>query len=139
MQLTDNTTYLFELEMKVRDYEVDYEGIVNNANYLHYLEHTRHEFCLGAGLSFAAMHERGIDPVLRRAEIDYISPLRSGDTFLSCLRLHRKGPRFIFEQDIYRLPDHAPVLRALITVASIENGRLGRGEVLAEAFANYLK
>ena len=41
--------YIFELPMKVRDYEVDSEGIVNNAVYLHYLEHTRHEFCEWAG------------------------------------------------------------------------------------------
>lgn len=44
--------YIYELKMKVRDYEVDCQGIVNNANYLHYLEHTRHEFCQQAGLSF---------------------------------------------------------------------------------------
>lgn len=41
--------YIYELPIKVRDYEVDAEGIVNNANYLHYLEHTRHEFCEEAG------------------------------------------------------------------------------------------
>ena len=38
-QLSD---YTYCLEFKVRDYEVDSQGIVNNANYLHYLEHTRH-------------------------------------------------------------------------------------------------
>ena len=31
--------YIYELEMKVRDYECDLQGIVNNANYQHYLEH----------------------------------------------------------------------------------------------------
>ena len=36
--------YIFEYIIDVRDYEIDAEGIVNNANYLHYLEHTRHEF-----------------------------------------------------------------------------------------------
>ena len=51
--------YIYELPIKVRDYEVDAEGIVNNANYLHYLEHTRHEFCEEAGLSFREMHARG--------------------------------------------------------------------------------
>ena len=30
--------YIFSLTLKVRDYELDSEGIVNNANYLHYLE-----------------------------------------------------------------------------------------------------
>lgn len=129
---------IFELEMKVRDYEVDYEGIVNNAVYLNYFEHTRHEFCEQAGLSFASMHRRGIDPVVRRAEIDYLSPLRSADRFVSRLSLERSGPRFIFMQEILRLPAREPAVRARITVACIENGKLTRGDSLAEAFSNYL-
>mgnify|MGYP000076768217 len=51
--------YIYELPMKVRDYECDLQGIVNNANYQHYLEHTRHEFLLSAGVSFAGLHEQG--------------------------------------------------------------------------------
>ena len=35
--------YLYKLEMKTRDYECDIQGVVNNANYIHYLEATRHE------------------------------------------------------------------------------------------------
>ena len=50
--------YIYELPMKVRDYECDLQGIVNNANYQHYLEHTRHEFLLSAGVSFAGLHEK---------------------------------------------------------------------------------
>ena len=50
--------YIYELEMKVRDYECDLQGIVNNANYQHYLEHTRHEFLSSVGVSFAALHEQ---------------------------------------------------------------------------------
>ena len=46
--------------MEVRDYECDIEGIVNNANYLHYTEHTRHLFLKHCGLSFAEMHEKGV-------------------------------------------------------------------------------
>ena len=48
--MTD-TKYVYEREMEVRDYELDAEGIVNNANYLHYLEHTRHGFCVANGIS----------------------------------------------------------------------------------------
>ena len=131
------TKYIFEIPMKVRDYEVDAEGIVNNANYLHYLEHTRHEFCESAGLSFREMHLAGIDPVLSRVEIDYKPPLGLGESFISKLNLSRRGPLFIFQQDIYK-PDGTPVVQAKICVACLEYGRLSRGEKLAEAFKDYL-
>ena len=58
--------YIFDLKMKVRDYECDLQGIVNNANYQHYLEHTRHEFLLAENVSFADLHARGIDAVVAR-------------------------------------------------------------------------
>jgi acyl-CoA thioester hydrolase len=130
--------YTFTLKMQVRDYELDYQGIVNNANYLHYLEHTRHEFCRQAGLTFAGMHERGIDPVLASVKIDYRHPLRSDETFISCLNIQRRGPKFIFQQDLYK-EDGTPVLMAQVAVACVENGQLTRGEVLAELFKDYLQ
>ena len=48
--------YIFETRIEVRDYECDIEGIVNNANYLHYLEHTRHLFLKSIGVSLAKLH-----------------------------------------------------------------------------------
>ncbi len=56
-----NTKYIYETRMEVRDYECDIQGIVNNANYLHYTEHTRHRFILSLGVSFSKLHEQGID------------------------------------------------------------------------------
>ena len=58
--------YIYELKMKVRDYECDLQGIVNNANYQHYLEHTRHEFLLAHDISFSRLHEQGTDAVVAR-------------------------------------------------------------------------
>lgn len=129
--------YVFELPIKVRDYEVDAEGIVNNANYLHYLEHTRHEFCQFAGFTFREMHSQGIDPVLRKVEIEYLTPLGLGEEMISKLNISRKGARFIFQQDIYK-PDGTPVVKSIVTVVCLENGRLGRGDVLAQKFEKYL-
>lgn len=129
--------YVFELPIKVRDYEVDAEGIVNNANYLHYLEHTRHEFCQFAGFTFREMHSQGIDPVLRKVEIEYLTPLGLGEEMISKLNISRKGARFIFQQDIYK-PDGTPVVKSIVTVVCLENGRLGRGDLLAQKFEKYL-
>lgn len=126
------------MPMRVRDYEVDSQGIVNNAVYLHYLEHTRHEFCRAAGTSFRSMQEAGIDPVLRGVSIEYLRPLGLGEEMVSKLAMRRDGARFVFIQDIYSLPDLEPVVRAEVTVVCLEKGRLSRGEVLAEAFAKYL-
>ena len=130
--------YQFELPIKVSDYETDSQGIVNNANYLHYLEITRHDFCEQAGTSFRAMQQQGLDPVVRKIEIEYISSLTLGDTMISRLRMHREGARFIFRQDIFNALNEAPVVRATVTIVCLEDGRLSRGDTLAEAFARYL-
>ena len=58
--------YAFEIEMKVRDYECDLQGVVNNSNYQHYMEHARHEFLETTGTSFSALHNQGIDVMVSR-------------------------------------------------------------------------
>ncbi len=130
--------YIFELPLKVRDYEVDAEGIVNNANYLHYMEHTRHEFCEKAGLSFREMTARGLTPVVRQVEVTYLSSLGLGDSMVSKLSLERDGARFIFIQDIYRADDGRPVVKGRVTIVSLKDGRLDRGDELARAFEDYI-
>ena len=118
--------YAYELKMKVRDYECDLEGIVNNANYQHYMEHTRHEFLLEAGISFAEMNEKGIVPVVARITIAYKTPLRSRDEFLSCLNIKQEGVRYVFRQDIYRLPDMKLAARGTVDTVCLVDGKLSR-------------
>ena len=91
--------YIYELKMKVRDYECDLQGIVNNANYQHYLEHTRHEFLTSVGISFARLHEEGVDPVVARLTMAFKTPLRSGDEFVSKLYLKKEVPSARHESD----------------------------------------
>ncbi len=116
--------YVFELKFKVRDYECDLEGIVNNANYQHYMEHTRHEFMLSAGLSFADMYAQGITPVVARITIAYKMPLRSRDEFVSKLSVRKEGVRYVFLQDIFRLPDMKLVARGRVDTVCLVQGRL---------------
>lgn len=129
--------FIFELPMQVRDYELDSQGIVNNAVYLHYLEYTRHEFCRMVGCSFRDLQLEGIDPVLRKVEIEYVRSLVSGDRFVSKLAFWREGPRFIFRQHLFT-PGGDPVVRADVTVVCLRGGRLTRGDELAAPFAKYL-
>lgn len=118
--------YLFQTEFKVRDYECDLQGVVNNANYLHYMEHTRHEFLLTVGDDFRVMHEKGIDLFVRKMEVEYLKALRSGDTFISLLNCYKQGAKGIFVQDLYLL-DGTPITRGKVEAVEVINGVLTRG------------
>ena len=130
--------YLYTLEMETRDYECDIQGIINNANYQHYLEVTRHKWLQQEGFSFQKWHEEGIDVVVTEINIRYKTPLRGQEAFLSCLNLKREGARFVFEQDIYRKSDHALCISARVETVCVQDGKLSRGDELAEKFAGYL-
>ena len=130
--------YIFELTMKVRDYECDLQGIVNNANYQHYLEHTRHEFLHTTGASFARLHDEGIDPVVARINMAFKTPLKSGDEFVSKLYLRKEGIKYVFHQDIFRLPDGKVSLRATVETVWLVDGRLSDSPLFDQLFAPYL-
>ena len=129
-----NMKYIFETRMQVRDYECDIEGIVNNANYLHYCEHTRHLFLKQCGLSFADMHEKGVDAVLARMTMQFKTPLRPDDEFISRLGLTKE-----FHHDIFRASDEKLCFRGTAELVCIVNGRLASSEDYDRAFANVLQ
>jgi acyl-CoA thioester hydrolase len=102
------------LEMSVRDYECDVQGIVNNAVYLNYMEHARHQHLLRLGVDFVEMARRGFNMVVTRIEADYLVPLRAGDPFSVVSRMERSSRlRFSFLQDIL-LSDGRTSLRAKV-------------------------
>ena len=130
--------YKFTHKMKVRDYECDLQGIVNNANYQHYMEHSRHELLSKLGVNFGKLHEDGIDAMVAKITIEYKTPLRSGDKFVVGINLERKGPKIIFYQDIYRLSDGKLCTKGIVETICVENGRLTRGAIFDEIFKDYL-
>lgn len=132
-------TYIFETRMQVRDYECDIEGIVNNANYLHYAEHTRHLFLKECGLSFAEMHRRGIDAVVARMNLQFKTPLQCDDEFISRLNLTKEGIKYVFHQDIYRASDNKLCFKGVIDLVCIVNGKLANSSEYDEAFKDYIK
>lgn len=130
--------YIFETEFPVRDYECDIQGIVNNANYLHYTEHTRHLFLQAAGLSFSELHAQGIDAVVARMQLQFKAPLHPDDIVVSKLWIERQGLRYIFHHDLFRKADNALSHRAAVEIVALVNGRLAQSEVLDKALESYL-
>lgn len=129
--------YHFELELQVRDYECDLQGIVNNAVYQNYLEHCRHQFLNSVGISFSELHNDGIDAVVVKAELDYKFPLRPGDLFLIRLNMKRQGRlRVIFDQQIIHKADEKLMVSAKITTVLTRNNRPISADFLVEKFNN---
>ena len=123
--------YCFEVDLEVRDYECDLQGIVNHSVYLNYLEHARHQYLNSIGLDFAYLHQQGYSLVVTRCEVDYLTSLRSGDRFAVKLDMVRESRlRFAFVHDIYRYPDAEHVLRARVIGTSLSPA--GRAAFSAE-------
>jgi acyl-CoA thioester hydrolase len=116
--------YMYELKMKVRSYECDFEAIVNNAVYQNYLEHTRHEFMQAHGFNVVEMHRHGIDTVVARIKIAFKNSLHDSDEFISKLNVKKEGVRYVFYQDIYRCNDNQLIIRAVVDIVCIIDGKL---------------
>ncbi len=69
----------FTATVRVRSYELDSFGHVNNAVYLQYLEYARSEFLLQVGISFSDFQRWNAMPYVVRAEIDYKASSRYDD------------------------------------------------------------
>ena len=126
--------YAFTFDMKVRDYECDIQGVVNNANYQHYFEHARHEVLESIGGSFSQLHNEGVDLMVSKVTIEYKRPLRGGDSFVVCINTERRGAKLVFLQEIYNKADSGLSAKAEIDVIALKNGRLTRGEVFDVIF-----
>ena len=133
------TRPIFEIILRVRDYECDTQGHVNNANYQHYFEVARHDFLEKVGLNFYQLHLNGIDAVVSRVEIRYKVPLIGMDQFrCTVTSIEKAGVKYIFHQEIIRLTDNVTCAKAKIEVVNLVNGKLSNPDLFDEAFKDYL-
>lgn len=126
----------FSIELKVRDSECDLQGIVNNSNYLVYLEHARHELLLIKGLDFPQLTAHGIHLVVIRMELNYKQSLKPHDQFTVTAEPVRLSKlKYGFVQKVIR-EDGKLMLEALVEVAALnEKGRPFAPDFLEPMFA----
>jgi acyl-CoA thioester hydrolase len=68
-----------ECALRVRTYECDGYGHVNNSVYLNYLEYARGEFLDAIGFDYPGLMAAGFGTYIARIEIDYKRPAFPGD------------------------------------------------------------
>jgi len=129
-------SYEFYLEFKVRDYECDMDGVVNNAQYLHYLEHTRNVCMKSKGLTYREMTLKKDHIFIVKVSMEFKLPLGPDDEFVVALSVERSSnAKMTIYQDIYRLTDQKLILKAEIVALGVTaNGSYRLPQTVIDAF-----
>lgn len=78
--MLDKSKFQFKTQVRVRNYEIDWQGVVHNANYLLYFEVGRVAYLEHVGVKVdvnSIQHDSKV--VVVRNEIDYRAPARFND------------------------------------------------------------
>ncbi len=128
---------VFESIHKVRSYECDLYGHVNNAVYLHYLEFARMEVLEHKGITLDGLKESGFLIVIQRIEIEYKFPAVALDRLRIITTMDKVlNTSGVFHQQIWRIEDEKEIADAYVTWVVVDlTGRPVRmPRVLKDAF-----
>jgi acyl-CoA thioester hydrolase len=130
---------MYKVEFEVRDNEIDIQGVVNNANYLIYMAHTRHKFLKDQlKIDFAEMAKAKQNLFLINSTIEYKKPLKPNEKFyVTCKILPQGKIRFAFEQEIRLVSNDELVAKSLNIGVCLDGNNRNRPYV-PEVINSYL-
>jgi len=109
-----------ECTLRVRTYECDSNGHVNNAIYLNYLEYGRHEYMRTIGMDYLELMKAGYGIFVARIEIDYKRPATIDNELLIKTKPIKRGAvSGILMQEILRGDDL--IVAAKVTWAFVDS------------------
>ena len=82
---------IFTTTLKVRTYECDIYGHVNNATFLNYLEFARIELLSELGFTLESLKKKGFILPLVKMEIEYKNPAFPGDELSISVKWIKRG------------------------------------------------
>lgn len=121
--------HTIEAAVTVMYYDTDAGGVVHNIVYLRFIEYARTLLAMQLGMSFEAIRQTNIHPVVVRTEIDYRRPAVLGDELLIRGNVTDvKGARFAVEFEIVRPSDGAQLVscRQSLALVQMPEGRVLR-------------
>jgi acyl-CoA thioester hydrolase len=113
----------FSWPVRVYWEDTDAGGVVYYANYLKFMERARSEWLRAFGFEQDVLRdESGVVFVVRRVEIDYLSPARFNEQLEVSVKLHEMGRASLsVRQELIRGPDR--LAQAVVTLACVDAAR----------------
>lgn len=112
---------VFSVRVTVRGYEVDTQGHLNWAQYLHYAEHARWSCLAAAGITQDQLIATGFGPVALDVSVKYRRELRGGDEIdVTCGFVFSTGRMFQIVQDFIRPADGKVAARLRSTTGLLD-------------------
>jgi acyl-CoA thioester hydrolase len=128
----------FTTFLRVRHYEMDAQGHVNNAVYQHYLEQAAIEHSESLGYTFEHYQDLGGMFVMRRVSIDYLRPAFAGDTLaIRTWLAEMRGTRAIRRYEIRRQDEPDLLVTAEVLWVWVDRLSMRPKAIPAEMLASY--